>query len=179
MPEYRILNFSTPGNTYGFNNLDTKNLNTLKNIDIYLDHALDSVGGRKIDYLFMFLGNNDCKRKYDNELPAVPDHLRELIRKINAFPGFKNRPPHIVVITPILFGPDSLLPSGYLGADERVKYLIPYFKDITHQSRCGFIDVYNNLDSTCISISSGTIHLTGEGHDIICKEVMEYLDQNP
>ncbi len=162
MPGDRILNFSVPGNTYGFDNLDNEKLNTVHNIDIYLDNALDSVDGRKIDYLFISLGTNDCKRAFDDKLSEVPGHLRELIRKINGFPGFKNRPPHIVVLSPLPFGPDSLLPARFRGAGERVKYLLPYFRDITHENRCGYIDVYHTMNNDFMTYSNDGIHLNSK-----------------
>ncbi len=178
LPGDKILNFSYPGNTFGFNNLDNKKLNTLRNIEIYLDNALDSIGGRRIDYLIVSLGTNDCKSIFDKELSLVPNHLRELIRKINSFPGFKNRPPRIIVLSPLPFGPDSTLPSRYKGADERVKYLVPYFKDIAHQNRCGYIDVYNPLQPEYSKYSSDGIHLNHEGHKMLAAMIYEYIADN-
>jgi len=176
IPDDKVLNFSVPGNTYGFNNQDNEKLNTVNNIDNYLDSALDSVGGHKIDYLFIALGTNDCQSTYDGQLPMVPDHLRELIRKINAFPGFKSRPPHIIVLSPVPFGPDSILPARYKGADERVKYLLPYFRDITHNSRCDFIDIYSRLKPDFNRFSPNGIHLNEKGQAFVADTVFNYIE---
>ncbi len=179
MPEDRIVNFSPPGNTFGFNNLNNENLNTLKNIDTYLDNALDSVGGHKIDYLIISLGGNDCKLTFDKKIQTVPENLDNLIRKINGFPGFKNRPPHLVVLTPLPFGPDSLLPARYQGSDERVRYLIPYYKDIAHQNRCGFIDIYEKLDEEFMKYSPDGLHLNSDAQDVIAGSIYNYLIDHP
>ncbi len=179
MPENRILNFSVPGNTYGFNNLSNEKLNTLHNIEIYLDNALDSSGGRKIDYLFLSLGTNDCKNIFDNELSTVPVYLNDLIRKIKGFPGFKNRPPDIVILSPVPFGPDPFLPARFKGADERVKYLLPFFKDIARQSRCDFIDLYSLFQPDYMKYSLDGFHLNDEGQQIIAGKVYNFISDTP
>jgi acyl-CoA thioesterase-1 len=171
----KIVNFSVPGNTLGFDNLENPKLNSLKNIDITLDNALDSVNGRKIDCVILALGSNDCKRSFDNELTKVPDFLREIIRKINAFPGFKSRPPDILILSPLPFGADSLLPARYKGANERVKFLLPYYKDIAYQTRSGFIDIYSPLKQDLQKYSTDGFHLNDEAHGLIAEKVFHYI----
>ncbi len=179
MPDDRILNFSRTGNTYGFNNFGNDKLNTLRNLEIYLDDALDSTGGR-IDYLVIALGRNDCKRTFDDELALVPDYLREMIRTVHGFPGFKSRPPRIIILSPPPFRPDSALPSRYQGADERVRYLLPYFKDITHQNRCTFIDIFTQMEQDPVEYTNNDgLSFNEKGHALIARSVYRAIYPEP
>jgi lysophospholipase L1-like esterase len=66
---YLIYNTSVSGNTIGFNNNNKTSLNTLLNVDRYLDEADDYLDG--LDDIIIMLGTNDCKAVFADSLKMV------------------------------------------------------------------------------------------------------------
>ncbi|MDF9798261.1 pimeloyl-ACP methyl ester carboxylesterase [Catalinimonas alkaloidigena] len=104
LPYARVINTSVSGNTIGFDNLGRENLNTLKNIEAYLQHATDSLAEEKLDYIILGLGTNDTKKVFADRQDEVIKNMESLVQKIKAFPAFKNHTPNILILTPPPYG---------------------------------------------------------------------------
>lgn len=161
----RILNTSISGNTIGFDNLGYKKLNTLRNIDFYLNRALQYPG--KPDAIVIMLGTNDCKKVFEDSLKLVPKNMQILISKIKAHPGFRKYHPQIYLVSPPPYGPDRILKAKYHGGEARIEYLYPRFKKIAKKNDCIFVDTYAFLKENFENLSLDGVHLTPEGQKII------------
>lgn len=177
-PRDTIINKSVSGNTIGFDNLDQEGLNTLKNIDRYLEEAMQAAGGRAIDDILIALGTNDSKAVFDERSGEVPANLQQLIRHIRAHPLGGQRPPHITIVTPPPYGPDSLLQAKYVGGDARVQALVPLFKDVADAEGCRFVDIYHPLKPRFRELSPDGVHLVAEGQRLIAERINRSLNSS-
>jgi len=159
-----ILNASVPGNTIGFDNLGDPRLNTLRNVDRYMETAMDSLGG--VDDVVILLGTNDCKRVFSDSLSEVPRNLEKLIRKIREYSEAT-----IYVVSPPPAGEDEVMLEKYHGSAGRVAWLQPRFREVARTMGCIFVDCYEALLSDWEKINLDGIHLNEEGQWIIAAAV--------
>lgn len=86
LPNSTVINKSISGNTIGFDNLDRAELNTVKNINRYLEEVFKEIGSPKnFDYVFINLGTNDTKRIFVDRQKEVPENMSLLIRLIRQY----------------------------------------------------------------------------------------------
>jgi lysophospholipase L1-like esterase len=102
LPFSTIINKSISGNTIGFDNLEQEKLNTLKNIDRYLNEAITELGAdRNFNMILIGLGTNDTKKIFENRQNEVPENLQILIKKIKDKIEFsEDKIPLIIIISP-------------------------------------------------------------------------------
>ena len=167
-----IENTSVSGNTIGFNNLNRQSLNTLENIDSYVDRCYKNKGS--VDNVVILLGTNDCKTVFDNQLKEVPKNLEILIDHIREKTKGE---PKILVVTPPPCASVSLLPERYEGAIDRIKFLKKEFEKVAKKTGVEFIDIHTPLEMAFESLTKDGIHLSEEGQIIIAKMINENLNK--
>lgn len=169
-----ILNFSVPGNTIGFDNLGQHRLNTLRNIETYLDSAYSA--HQKVDMFIVLLGTNDCKAVFDDRQDEVVTNLDSLITSIRDLATSRySDHPGILIVSPPPYGPDSVLIEKYKGGDERVRALLPEYEILAKQTDSHFADVYEPLKNDFMSYSSDGVHLSADGQMIIAQAIDQKL----
>ena len=93
LPFSTIINKSVSGNTIGFDNLDKPQLNTLKNINSYMDEAFFKLGLKaELDFIFIDLGSNDAKSVFKDRQKEVAANMAKLLQKINSYLKNLNTP---------------------------------------------------------------------------------------
>lgn len=156
-----LINYSIGGNTVGFDNLGRDTLNTLKNINRYIDRAETSF--QKLDKILVCLGTNDCKAVFDTLQSEVPLNLEKLILSIREHPFDSDSIPDIVLITPPPIAVDSLLLPKYFGGKERLEELLPHYRIIAEKYGCQYADIYHPLSGDFASYTVDGIHLNEAG----------------
>lgn len=172
-----IYNTSISGNTIGFDNLANKNLNTLRQVDHYLEDTDQALNG--LDKIFIMLGSNDCKAVFNDSLKLVPLNMKNLIGKIKAHPVYQKYHPEIFVISPPPYASNDKLIEKYKGGSERIAWLFPRFKKIAEEEGCQFIDIYSKLLPVWDTISKDGIHLTAPGQKIISEIIIQSAWEKP
>jgi lysophospholipase L1-like esterase len=170
-----IYNTSVSGNTIGFNNNNKESLNTLLNIDRYLNDANDYLGG--LDDIIIMLGTNDCKAVFSDSLNIVLRHLDNLLKKIKKHPVYMKFQPGIYVISPPPFGKDEIMEEKYHGGADRIEWLQPKFKNVILKNGAVFIDTYSKLLPNWTHYSQDGIHLNAEGQKIIADAISHSIER--
>lgn len=169
-----IYNSCISGNTIGYDNLNRPSLNTLKNVDRYLDEAHAYSG--KQDAIVIMLGTNDCKAIFTDNIKNVPDSLSKLIRKIKSHEVYKASLPDIFIVSPPPMNPFPELQEKYIKGNDRIQYLKKSFEKTAQTEHCEFIDIYPHLEGVFDYVTLDGIHLTAEGQMIIAKIISETLN---
>lgn len=156
-----LINYSIGGNTIGFDNLGRDTLNTLKNINRYIDLAETSV--QKLDKILVCLGTNDCKAVFDTLQSMVPLNLEKLILNIREHFFDSYNKPDIVLITPPPIAVDSILLPKYFGGRERLEKLLPHYRIIADKYGCLYADIYHPLSDDFNLYTVDGIHLNEAG----------------
>lgn len=171
-----VFNRSTGGLTIGFDNCFKPEWNALKNVETYLKWAHKRSQGKPIDEVIILLGTNDCKTCFDDRKEMIAPNLVKFIHQIRKFDNLKSTPPHITIVTPPPYAPDSLVLEKALGGDRRVQTLIPQFLEVALKYHCGFINIYDRIKSDFSSLVSDHVHLTREGHEIVAQKIARVLN---
>lgn len=173
MPDDTIFNISISGNTIGYNNLGRSSLNTLANINDYMNKAYNRLG--HIDEIILMLGTNDCKAVFKDSLSYVPDNMRKLIRAIKDLSGRHAEKPAIYIVSPPPFGPDEMLGEKYIGGLERVSRLNEQLEMIAKEERVIFIDSFHILLPVFKNITIDGVHLNADGQMMIARIIVENI----
>lgn len=160
-----IYNTSVSGNTIGFDNLGRKELNTLRQVDRYMEEAGKSLNG--MNKIFIMLGTNDCKAVFSDSLKIVPQKMKTLLEKIKLHPVYQKYHPEIFVISPPPYAGDDKLIEKYKGGSERMTWLYPQLKKVAEKEGCHFVDIYSKLMPVWENVTIDGIHLTAAGQKII------------
>lgn len=168
-----IYNTCISGNTIGFDN-GWKALNTLRNIDQYLEKASEKLG--RIDKIVIMLGTNDCKAIYDDSLKLVPENFEKLLTKIKAHPAFRQFKPELYFISPPPYASKEKLIEKYWGGSEDLEWLFPRFQKVAKENEVHFIDTYHRLIPLWDYLSSDGIHLNIEGQKILAQMISEGIE---
>jgi lysophospholipase L1-like esterase len=168
-----IFNISISGNTIGFNNNGRKSLNTLANIDDYMDKAYTSLG--KIDMVIMMIGTNDCKSVFKDSLSVVPGKMKKLIDEIKLKTRIHKEKPLIFIVSPPPFGPDELVGEKYAGGLGRVRLLNEKLAEIAKDEKIQFIDTFHILLPVFNTLSADGVHLNPDGQMMIARIIQENL----
>ncbi|WP_158871213.1 SGNH/GDSL hydrolase family protein [Maribellus comscasis] len=171
----RIVNTAISGNTTGFDNLNRKELNTLRNVNSYLNKGDTELAG--MDVILIMLGTNDCKAIFADSLKQVPLNMERLILKIKQHGVYRQYQPQIFIVSPPPFGPPEMLIAKYKGGAKRIKYLQKKFKKTARKENCIFIDIYSEIKDTFKNITSDGIHLTPEGQRQIAEIINLKVDK--
>jgi lysophospholipase L1-like esterase len=170
-PDWQIINASISGNTVGFDNLEREELNTLKNLDAYLNMAMEQVS--HLDYIVILLGTNDAKAVFKDRQDEVLQNMNRLIERLKSFIEKKGFSTEIVLVTPPPYGPDEMLLEKYMGGNKRVQKLAEEYKKISEQQNVRFVNIYSVLKDDFEEYSPDGVHLTEEGQQIIAGEIIE------
>lgn len=147
LPDATVINKSISGNTVGFDNLNQVKLNTLKNIDRYMEDAYKELGaGKNFDFIIMDLGTNDTKKVYENRQKEVAENMSLLIHKIKGYLTVHNLSiPKICICTPSPMDEAKADKAKYGGGDARIQANNIAFKRIAKENKIDFLDTYSAL----------------------------------
>ena len=177
LPDATLINKSISGNTIGFDNNDQVKLNTLKNIDRYLEEAFKELGdGKKFDFIVMVLGTNDTKKVFENRQKEVPENMILLIHKIKEYLTSHNMTlPKICIITPSPMDEDKIDKVKYGGGDGRIQKNNMEFKRIAKENKIDFLDTYLALKPGFSEMTLDGIHLNEKAQHMVATEIVKYL----
>lgn len=161
LPNSTVINKSISGNTIGFDNLGQEKLNTLKNIEKYLEEAKTEWGSnRNFDAILIGLGTNDTKKIFENQQNEVPENLGLLLEKIqNHFKNSDEELPAIYLITPPPMEEDKADQAKYGGGNERIAINNIQFKKVAEKHKTGFIDINAELKKAGAGFTTDGVHL--------------------
>ena len=166
-----IYNTCVSGNTIGFDNNGRKELNTLRNVDQYMESAVTELNG--VDKIVIMLGTNDCKAVFDKEIKGVPKNLTRLIKKIKRHDVYIKHKPTIYIVSPPPSWSDEKMKKKYHGSANDIAWLIPRFNEIALKEGCNFIDTYGTLVPQWDNLTEDGIHLTLKGQVLIAEIISE------
>lgn len=167
----KIINTAISGNTVGFVNNGKAELNTLGNIEKYLQE--NDPEKNRLDKIIILLGTNDCKTIFADRQDEVVKNYRQLLEKIKNY--YAQAPmPEVILVSPPPYGSDDLLQEKYKGAGQRVEKLTRAFAQVAKKNEMTFIDILTPLKPVFEYVSPDGVHLTPTGQQIIA----EMIDKN-
>ncbi|MDO6437790.1 GDSL-type esterase/lipase family protein [Cyclobacterium sp. 1_MG-2023] len=169
-----IYNTSISGNTIGFNNNGQEKLNTLLNVDRYMNEADKTLNG--LDKVLIMLGTNDCKAVFEPRKNEVPENMDKLLKQIKSHTVYLKYKPQIFVISPPPCGEDHMMKEKYHGSSERVKALVPKFKNVAEINDCAYIDIFTTLAPQWASLAKDGIHPEEDGQVLISKIIAKQIN---
>ncbi len=177
LPFSTIVNKSISGNTIGFDNLDQSKLNTLKNIDRYLEEACQELGGSGIfDYILINLGTNDTKRIFIGRQREVAQNMTTLVQMITKYMSDHHKTlPSICILTPSPMDEHKVNKEKYGGGDERIQKNNLQFKKVALKTRVDFLDTYTTLKQGFNEKTEDGVHLVEKSQFQMSCEIMNYL----
>jgi acyl-CoA thioesterase I len=178
-PYASVINSLISGNTIGFDNLGQCSLNTLKDIERYLEEAYKEIGNnQEFDYLLINLGTNDAKAIFKDQQKEVSDNLSLLIQKIKQYINLNNKKlSQICIITPSPMDEEKINKEKYGEGDERIQKNNIRFKKIAARNHIGFIDTYQELKKDFSLKTSDGVHLEPKAQFQMAEMVADYLDK--
>lgn len=168
-----IFNISISGNTIGFNNNGRASLNTLSNIEGYMETAYEKLG--HIDRIIFMIGTNDCKSVFKDSLQVVPGNMRKLIAEVKRITKLNKNKPVIYIVSPPPFGPDELVGEKYAGGMDRVSQLNRHLEIIAKEESVIFINTCQILEPVFKQLTSDGVHLNAAGQKMIALIIQENL----
>ncbi len=162
LPFSTIINQSVSGNTIGSDNLDNPKLNTLRNIEDYLDSAFCTLKpGQKLDYIVFGLGTNDAKQIFDPKIDEVPQNLDSLLTMTIQYLKKNNKAiSNIVILTPPPMNERIANTEKYGGGNGRIIRNNKQFSRVAQKQGALFIDSYSPLSESTSEITTDGVHLT-------------------
>lgn len=161
MPFSTIINRSVAGNTIGFDNLNEKKLNTLNNIENYLNGTFEILPGKdNIDFILIGLGTNDAKSVFSDKQKQVKENLDLLIKRIKKyFEEHKKKLPFICIISPPPIDRNKLNEEKYNGSDLRIKKNLEFFDQVSKINDIDFLNIHDMLLDNLSEITSDGVHM--------------------
>lgn len=177
LPFSTVINKSVSGNTIGFDNLDQEKLNTLKNIDRYLEGAFSELGrDARFDFIFIGLGTNDTKRIFETRQKEVPKNMEILIQRIKQWAeNHQKRMPEICLLSPPPIDEQKANTEKYGGGDERIQKNNLQFQKLAKSNQVGFLDIYTKLKPGISEKTTDGVHLTGAAQFQIANEIQRFI----
>jgi lysophospholipase L1-like esterase len=177
LPDATVVNKSISGNTIGFDNLDQVKLNTLKNIDQYMDDAFKELGAdKRFDFIVMDLGTNDTKKVFENRQKEVAENMVLLIHKIKDYlTAHKMTIPKICICTPSPMDEDKADKAKYGGGDGRIQANNIEFKRIAKDNKIDFLDTYSVLKPGLAEKTVDGVHLVEKAQLQMATEMVKYI----
>lgn len=166
-----IYNTSIVDNTIGFNNKGENRLNTLCQINQYMNEADKALNG--IHKIFIMLGTEDCKTVFKDSIGLVSKNMKSLIAQIKSHPVYKKNHPEIVVITPPPYAEDSKVAEQYRGGSKRMSWFVAQLKKISKEEGCRCVDVYSELLPVWNMVSPDGINMNETGQQIVADMVIK------
>ncbi|MEK6482539.1 GDSL-type esterase/lipase family protein [Catalinimonas sp. 4WD22] len=179
LPYSTIINTSISGNTIGFDNLDQKRLNSLKNIEDYLQTAVDSLANQNLDYIILGLGTNDTKQVFANRQDEVAENMGSLIQKIQSYQAFPNdHTPKILILTPPPMDESKINKEKYGGGNKRIRKNNKKFMKLAKEYDCIWVDSYALLEDDFSSSTTDGDHLNEKAQFRLAKQIINELNAN-
>lgn len=177
MPFSSIINISIPGNTVGFDNNRTSTLNTLKNIENYLDSAYNE--HTNLDYIIIGLGTNDVKSIFKKEQKEVYKNFKRLIDKIKNYHKLHHKNlPQILYTTPPPIEENKMMGDKYLGSNTRIIRINKKLKKMLQSDNVYVIDTYEGF-SKVSNLTTDGVHLTPEAQFLSAISIINYFKKLP
>lgn len=179
LPYSILINKSIAGNTIGFDNLDQPKLNTLTNLNQYLDDAFNRLGTNgQLDYIFIGLGTNDAKTIFIERQKEVEANMAMLLQKIKSYLKEHNKKmPHICVITPSPMDEQKIDTLKYGGGDLRIQKNNKLFQKVAIANHAGFLDSYDLLKLNFSKKTTDGIHLNEKAQFELATIILNYINQ--
>lgn len=176
LPNVTMINNSRSGRTIGFDNLGSKELNALTQIDTYLAAAEKQTPSGKYDYIILCLGTNDTKKEFADRQNEVVANFDKLLSRIERHKIARRS--KLIFVTPPPMGTRNM-EEKYVGGNERLSGLVPQLMKIA--SRHGFqvIDVYHPLLRVFDAYTPDGVHMVAEGQKIIASKIVDHLPVYP
>jgi Lysophospholipase L1 and related esterases len=174
LPKSRIINISKAGRTIGFDNNGKPELNALRNIDNYLNEAEQKSDGKKLDFIILCLGTNDCKSEYEGKEDEVLANFELLLTKIRNHRFIQKSYPALIYVTPPPFRTSNIAPK-YEGGNERLDKILPRLIKAANGNGFKVIDIYHPLQGILDYYAADGVHMTGDGQRIIADKINELL----
>lgn len=173
MPHSSIINISIPGNTVGFDNNGSSALNTLKNIENYLDSAYHQQSN--LDFIIIGLGTNDAKAIFKEEQTTVYENFKRLIDVIKIYHQINDKNlPKILLIAPLPLEGMKLTGDKYVGSNARILKIYKELKRISQTGVATIIDTQTALSSFNNRTNDG-VHLTTNAQYQLAKLIVDNL----
>lgn len=178
VPFSTVINKSISGNTIGFDNLGQTKLNTLTNIERYLDETYQSLlPGKKLAYIFIGLGTNDTKEIFKNNQKDVARNMTSLISFIKNYHSTHQMVlPAICIITPPPLDEKMADPLKYAHSDERIRNNNKVFQKIAKEQQIGFIDCYKELVDGFKEKTKDGVHLKETAQFQLASIILNYIN---
>lgn len=176
-PFSTIINKSVSGNTIGFDNLDQEKLNTLKNLDSYLEEAYNELGQElDFDFILINLGTNDTKKVFENRQKEVSENMSILVQKIKYLVR-KNQSkiPEIVIISPSPMDEQKVNQEKYGGGDLRIQKNNMLLKKVASKNQIDFLDTYTSLKKEISEKTTDGVHLNEKAQFEMASEIANYI----
>lgn len=172
LPWSTVCNTSLHGNTIGFDNLDNPELNTLKNIDRYIDKAKRIAGKDNVpDMVIIALGTNDAKHIFKDRQKEITGNISLLIDKITTgLPGSK-----IIIVTPPPVDERKDSTGKYAGSAGRVEKIAADLRKIAGARGYELIDLQGFLEDRYTCITDDGVHLNKKTQFEVASYISEII----
>ncbi len=179
LPLSTCVNRSIAGNTIGFDNLNREDLNTLRNIDRYLDEAYAELGeGENFDYLFINLGTNDTKKVFVKRQKEVYANFEKLIGMIRIYMAEHGKSvPVICWVSPSPMDGTKANPVKYEGGDKRIQINNKKFEKLAAKKGISFLNTYRELKPGFENKTEDGVHLKAKGQFQLASEIAGWIDR--
>jgi lysophospholipase L1-like esterase len=180
LPFSVVVNRSISGNTIGFDNLGHEELNTLRNINHYLDEAYKELEpGQNFDYIIINLGTNDTKRIFNKRQKEVPENMKRLIDMIRQYATEHHKDtPQICIVTPSPMDEQKIDMQKYGGGDSRIQKNNKLFEKLADKIHVNFIDSYPVLKSGFPHKTMDGVHLLESGQFQLANVIASWFGNN-
>ncbi|NLX29727.1 MAG: SGNH/GDSL hydrolase family protein [Bacteroidales bacterium] len=177
LPWSRIINLSVSGNTIGFDNLGRHALNTLRNLNQYLDSAITLTGGNQgPDCIIFGLGTNDAKQVFADSTQVAGDNMELLLHSTKSWFREKGVPiPRLIVLTPPPMEEHLADHAKYGGGNQRISTLNRFLKRAAHKQGAHIIDIHALFPGNTPGHTTDGVHLTGEAQLRVAQEIIATL----
>ena len=178
LPFSTVVNRSISGNTIGFDNLGNEKLNTLKNIDGYLDEAFNELGtNQNFNYILINLGTNDTKKIFEKRQKEVPKNMKLLVQRIRQYMSENQKlNPEICIISPSPMDEQKMIVEKYGGGDMRIQKNNVLFKKLAEAIHVNYLDTYSILKKDFSRKTSDGVHLHDEAQFQMATEIVNWLN---
>ncbi len=179
LPYSTLVNRSIAGNTIGFDNLDREELNTLRNINRYLEEAYAELGeGKEFDYLFINLGTNDTKTVFAKRQKEVYKNFETLIRMISTYTTEHGKnTPTICWVSPSPMDGNKANPVKYEGGDKRIQINNKKFAKLADKVGINFLNTYWTLKPDFENKTEDGVHLLAPGQFCLASGIAKWIDE--
>lgn len=180
LPFATIINTSIAGNTIGFDNLDRKELNTLTNIDKYLDEALQKTNIKApLDYIFICLGTNDTKTIFIDRQSIVAQNMDILLKRISGYLQEHNLSnTRICVLSSPPMDEKKVDAVKYGGGDARIQKNNLAFQKNANANHASYLDIYSVLKPGFSEKTTDGVHMNEKTQFEIASLIVNFINLN-